>query len=155
MKNSYKKGITALEILMVLAVVGILLAIVLPQFSKIKENQILKSTVGDVLSTISKARSQTLASLNSSEYGVHFQSDQVIIFKGTSYSAGASTNVVTSVSAPVSISNVTFGGVSGVSGDVYFSRIFGAPSATGTITISSPTYSKTITISSTGGTNTN
>src|SRR3989344_1027883 len=83
MKNFYQKGITIIELLIVIVVIGIMALIVLPQFSYIKENQVLKNGVSDILSSIDKARGQTLSSLNSSEYGVHFESDKVIIFKGT------------------------------------------------------------------------
>lgn len=150
MQNFYKRGITLIESLVFLAVIGILVSIILPQFSKIRENQVLKSTTGDVLSTLSKARSQTLASINSLEYGVHFESSQVIIFKGTVFSAGAGDNEIISIVAPVVISNVTLGGESGTSGNLYFNRLSGAPNKNGTITLSTPSISKIITISATG-----
>lgn len=150
MKKTCNKGYTVIEILIVAVILGAMLAIALPQFSKIKENQVVKSAVDDTLSAIDKAKSQTLSSLNSSEYGVHFQSDKVIIFTGKVFSAGASGNETINITTPASISNVTLGGVSGTSGDLYFSRLTGVPSATGTVTISSSSYSKTITISATG-----
>lgn len=150
MKNFYKKGITIIEVLVVIAVVGIIVSVVIPQFAKTRENQVLKSGVQDILSSIDKARTQTLSSLNSSEYGVHFQSDKVIIFKGKVFPAGASDNETISITTPASITNVTLGGVSGISGDMYFNRLSGSPSTTGTITISTANYSKIITISATG-----
>ena len=150
MKNFYKQGITALEIIIVLAVLAVVFAIVIPQFSKIRENQVLKSTTSDILSNLNKARAQTLASVNSSSYGVHFQSDKVIIFKGTVFSDGDANNETTNIIAPATISNVTLGGVSGNSGDVYFNRLSGLPNVTGTITSSTTSYSKIITISATG-----
>ena len=39
MKNLYKKGITAVELLIILAIVGILVSLVLFQFSKSREEQ--------------------------------------------------------------------------------------------------------------------
>ena len=155
MNDFYKKGITALEIIIVLGVVGVLLALILPNFSKIREDQVVKSAASDILSAISKARSQTLASVESSEYGVRFESDRVIIFKGKVYSSGAPDNEIISIYSPASISNVTLGGVSGNSGDMYFNRLYGVPSLTGTITISTSSISKTITISATGITSIN
>lgn len=135
---------------MVIALIGILVSIVLSSFSKTREMQVLKDGVQDTLSSIDKARSETLSSLNSSSYGVHFQSDKVIIFKGTVYSSGDANNETISFTTPANISNVTFGGVSGTSGDLYFNRLSGSPSTTGTVTVATPTYSKTITISATG-----
>jgi len=152
-----KRGISIIELLVVITVLGIIFAIVIPQFSKNRELQVLKSGVEDVLSSINKAHSQTLASLNSSEYGVHFQSDEVIIFKGTVFSDSDISNEAINLTAPANISNVTINGVSGVSGDIYFNRLSGVPSNNGinTITISVPSGFKIITISVTGVTSVN
>ncbi len=140
-----------LEMLMVVAIIGIIMAIVTPQFSKIKENQVLKTASADVFSSINKAYSQTLASLNSSQYGVHFQSDKVIIFKGTSYVVNNANNETISIIAPATISSslsLIAGGT--VVSDLYFSRLSGVPNAIGTITVSTTSYSKIITILATG-----
>lgn len=150
MRNFYHKGTTVIELTILLLVIGLMAAVIIPQFSKTRENQVLKSGVADVLSSINKARGVTLSSLNSSEYGVHFQSDKVIIFKGKVFSAVAPDNETINIITPASISNVTFGGVSGTSGDIYFNRLSGSPSTTGTITISTSSFSKIITISATG-----
>lgn len=147
MKDFYQKGITTMELLIIFAVFGLLALIVIPQFSKIKENQVLKTGVQDILSSIDKARSKTLSSLNSSEYGVHFQADKVIIFKGTAFSALDVNNESVNIVSPASISNIA---LSGGGSDIYFSRLLGAPSKTGTVTISSTSYNKIITISATG-----
>jgi prepilin-type N-terminal cleavage/methylation domain-containing protein len=150
MKSLFKKGFTLVEMLVVLAIIAILLLIATPQFNKFRQAEVLNAASRDVLSSLEKARSNTLSSVNSSEYGVHFQSDQVIIFKGLTYSVGAVTNESISISEPASITNVTLGGVSGSTGNVYFNRLYGAPSTTGTVTISTSSLSKTITISATG-----
>ena len=155
MNNFYKKGISIIELLVVFAGISILVAIIMPQFLKLKENQVLKAALEDTLSSIDKARSNTLASVNSSEYGVHFQSDQVIIFRGTVFSALDVNNESINIISPANISNVTLNGVSGVSGDIYFSRIYGVPNIIGTITISTNSLSKTITISKTGNASSN
>ena len=150
MKNFYQKGISIGEVLVVVAVLAIIFLITIPQFSKSRELQTLKGGVQGILSSIDKARIETLSSLNSSVYGVHFQSDKVIIFTGTVFSSGAVSNENISFTSPASITNVTFGGVSSASGNVYFNRLSGAPSTTGTVTISTTSYSKIITISATG-----
>jgi Tfp pilus assembly protein FimT len=136
--------------LVVIAVLGLIIAVFIPQFTKSRELQVLKSGVGDSLSSIDKARSETLSSLNSSSYGVHFQSDKVIIFKGTIFSADDANNETINIITPASISNVTLGGVSSTSGNIYFNRLSGMPSTTGTVTVSTTSYSRIITISATG-----
>ena len=143
------------EILIVIAVLGIIFAVVLPQFSKSREMQVLKSTISDVLSVFEKAKSQTLASMDSSEYGVRFESDKVIIFKGTVFVSDDDNNEIINIISPAMISDVTLNGISGSSGSLYFNRLSGIPSKTGTITISTSSYSKIITISATGSANVN
>jgi len=150
MTNYYKKGITALELLLVVAVLGAVFSIVIPQFSKIRELQTLKSGAADILSSINKARSQTLSSLNSLEYGVHFEIAQIIIFQGVNFSTNDINNEIINVISPASISNVTFDSISGVSGEIYFNRLSGNPNRTGTVTLSTANFSKIITISATG-----
>ncbi len=147
MKNFYKKGITAVEALIVIAVLGLMFMIVFPQFAKSRENQVIKAGVQDILSSIDKARVNTLSSLNSSEYGIHFEANAVIIFKGTVFSSGSQDNETVDIISPANISNIS---LIGGANDFYFHRLTGAPSATGTITISSPSFSKIITISATG-----
>lgn len=147
MRKIFKKGITIIEALVIISIIGILVAIVISQFAKTRENQVLKSGVQDILSSINKARTQTLSSLDSSEYGIHFQSDQVIIFKGKVFSAGAGDNESIILTTPASISAIS---LTGGASDVYFNRLSGSPSKTGTVTISTTSFNKIITISATG-----
>ena len=139
-----------MELLIVLAIIGIIVAITLPSFSSIKENQVLNNAVENVVSALNKARTQTLSSLESSEYGVHFESDQIVIFKGKVYSAVDPDNESVEITSPATISNVTLGGVSGPEGELYFARLSGVPDKSGTVTVSVAGSSKIITISSTG-----
>ena len=153
MKNFYQKGITLWEILLAIAIVGVLAVIVLPGFSKIRKIQILKSTTEDIVSVIGQARSQTLASLNSSAYGVHFETNRVILFTGTSFSSDATSNQITNLISPATISSIS---LSNSGADLYFNRLSGLPSATGTIMLTLPSVtSKTITISASGSVSAN
>lgn len=149
-KNFFQKGITVTEILIIVATISILTVVVVPQFSKIKENQVFKNGIENILSSVNKARTLTLSSLDSSEYGIHFQHDKIFIFKGKIFTVNDINNEIILITEPASISNVTLSGVSGTSGDLYFNRLSGSPSTTGTVTISTPSYSKIITIYATG-----
>lgn len=136
-----------MELLIVFAVLAVIFSVVIPQFSKMRENQALKNGAQDILSSLNKARSQTLASLNSSEYGMHFQSDKVIIFKGAVFSGGDASNEAIDITAPATISNIA---LTGGGNEIYFNRLSGAPNKIGAITVSTSSYSKIITISATG-----
>lgn len=152
MKNFYKKGISVVELLVVFAVLAVIFSVVIPQFSKIREQQVLKSAVGDVLSSLNKAQTSTLASVDSSSYGVHFNSSGVIIFKGTVFSEGSADNEVINIISPATISTIT---LTGGGANIFFNRLSGAPSVTGSIVVSSTNFTKTITISATGSASVN
>ena len=151
MKNFYHKGFTLLEAIIVIAIIGIITAVAFPQLTKVRNVQILKSSSEDIVSVLNKARSETLASLNSLQYGVHFDTHSVTIFSGTTYTSGNSSNEIINISSPASISNISLAG--GVY-DFYFNRLSGTASKTGAITVSissDSSLTKTITISGTGG----
>jgi prepilin-type N-terminal cleavage/methylation domain-containing protein len=146
-KNNFKMGFTLVEILLVLAILVVIISIIVTNLSQTKKNQVLKNSVSDIVSALNKASSQTLASVNSRTYGVHFESDRVIIFSGTTFDSGASDNETILISSPATISNINLtGGVV----NVYFNKLTNKPSVTGTITISVPSVSSTITIGATG-----
>jgi Tfp pilus assembly protein FimT len=152
MKNFYKKGISVVELLVVFAVLAVIFSVVIPQFSKIREQQVLKSAVGDILSSLNKAQTRTLASVDASSYGVHFSSSEVIIFKGTVFSEGSIDNEVINIISPATISTIT---LTGGGANIFFNRLSGAPSVTGFIIVSSTNFTKTITISATGSASVN
>jgi prepilin-type N-terminal cleavage/methylation domain-containing protein len=151
-RNTLNKGFTMIELAIVFIVLAIIFAVIAPNLSASRDRQVLKSSVSNILTALSKAKSQTLASLNSSSYGVHFESSQAVIFKGTSYSAGNSNNESVAITTPATISTISLtGGVS----DIYFTRLTGAPSATGSVTVTNGTETKVITISATGAASSN
>jgi prepilin-type N-terminal cleavage/methylation domain-containing protein len=135
MKRINKKGISMLEIIIAITVIGIIVAIVIPQFSKLRNAQIIKSSGQEIFSLVERARSQTLASLDSSEYGVHFENDKAVLFKGIVYSGNSSDNEEVEITHPAEISNIN---LSGGATSVYFTRLTGIPSVSGNIEISIP-----------------
>ena len=152
MKSNEQRAFSVMEIIVVIAVLGLIASLVLAQFNKIRSTQVLNNSVATVLSSLHKARSQTSASINSSVYGVHFQSDQVILFTGTTYTAGTSSNESIAIISPATISSIS---LTGGASDLYFNRLSGAPSKTGTVTVTASSVSKIITIDATGNVSVN
>jgi len=143
-------GFTLIELLVVISILIILGAVVITTFKSFQARQVLELSVKEVRQMFELARSQTLASVNDSGYGVHVDSDKAVLFKGTSYSASAPENVSFNLDKRVTISKISF---TPEGSDIVFSRGSGDPSASGYIEISLTSdinTKKKITLTSTG-----
>ncbi len=143
-------GYTFIEMLITIAIVGILSATILSSISKIGGKQALDKSVLNAVSLLENARSSALSSKNAIEYSVHFTSSQMIFFVGTTYTSGVSTNVIVTLDPKVTISAIT---LSGGGSNVTFERLTGATFESGTIKmqlVSNSATFKTISISATG-----
>ena len=145
-----ERGFTLIEFLVVLAIIGIITTVIILSLSDFRENQTLKGDVEKVFSVISEARSKTLASVDASSYGVHFESGKVVLFKGTFYSAADPDNEEMTINDLLEISDIS---LNGAGSDVIFKRLTGETEEYGNITIrvkADTSKNKIITITSTG-----
>jgi prepilin-type N-terminal cleavage/methylation domain-containing protein len=146
MKRTYThgaKGFSLVELLVVVGILVLLTGIIMTTFVSFRKGQALDKDAELMVAVLRQARSQTLASKNLSQYGVHFASSKITIFTGTTYSAGAGGNYDFPLNATDTI--ITINLVGGGS-DVVFKRLSGETSQNGTIVVSSPTTSRTRTI---------
>jgi len=156
MRKTNNKGISLIEILIVISIIGILSAVIFPNLSQFRDAQALKNTTLDVVSLLNKARQNTLSSLNSTNYSVHFESDRAILFVGSAYSSSNSTNEPVVYSLAVTTPSSGGINISGGGSDINFERLTGGV-INGTISstiviqlVSDPTRQKIITINKTG-----
>ena len=143
-------GFTILEILITISVLLIIISIVISPFSSFRNRSILNAEVENVITLLSEARSKTLASLDDSEYGVHFEANRMVFFKGNSFTEPDPDNKEIIFDQTVYISSIS---LTGVGADVIFNRLIGKTDEDGTITIaltSDPTTNNVIHIYSTG-----
>jgi len=144
------KGFTLLELVIVIAVILILFFIIFSAFSGFNRNYALDTEAQRVASILDEARSLTLASKGDTNYGVHFESSQVVLFTGDTYSAMDPSNREESLTSSVTISDIS---LSGGGSDVVFARLTGALDKNGTVTlslVSDPAMTRTITFELTG-----
>lgn len=145
-----ERGITALELLVVFAVLAIIFTVVLKPFSAFRNVQAINSASIQVVSLLNEARSSTVASKESSQYGVHIESGRVVYFKGASFSEPSSYNKEIKIDSSVKISGIS---LAGGGSDVVFQQLTGDTLNYGTISIeanSNSALKRIITITSTG-----
>ena len=115
-----RRGLTLIEIVVVIAIVAIVATLIFGAFSRYRNSQAVDVNSRKVLTALEEARSNTLDSLEGSQYGVRFHSDKAEVFKGGTYS---SANVVREyeLDDPVVVEEISIGGGS----DVIFERLSG------------------------------
>lgn len=145
------KGFTMLELLIVLAVVFTLFAAVTVPFSSYRETQALNAAAEEIASLLNEARASSVASRESSQYGVHFEAARAVLFKGTTWSAApAAYNKEFILDSALTIASTTLadGG-----NDIVFEPLTGETLQYGTVTLRSKrdaSKQKTVTILRTG-----
>jgi len=129
--NSFQRGFTLIELLIVVGIIGVLLIITLSRISNFGSQTDLDTTAQRIVSTLERARNQTIASEGDDVHGVHFESDKYVLFTGATYDPLDTTNKEYDISTTTisSISLLPSGA------EVIFDRIRGTTSNTGSITL--------------------
>jgi prepilin-type N-terminal cleavage/methylation domain-containing protein len=142
-----QSGITLIEIIVVVSIIALLIVVVALPLITFRKTQALENATNTTIAILNEARTRTLAAVGGTSYGVRIESTQVILFTGTSYSSGSSTNEITPLDSPATASASLSGGGS----EIKFDRLSGTTSQSGTITLSiSGGSSHTVTVSATG-----
>lgn len=144
------RGFSVIELLFAIAILSVAISIVVISFSKLNSSKALKQSASLITSVLNEARSLTLSSANGSQYGVHFESSQVVLFKGASFSPADPLNIPTEINPLVGIGDVE---LSGGGTNVVFRRLTGETAESGTIELflkSSPETLLIITINAAG-----
>ncbi|MBU3969030.1 prepilin-type N-terminal cleavage/methylation domain-containing protein [Patescibacteria group bacterium] len=128
-----KKGFSLFEILLSIAIIVVILFVVINLFSNYNKKQVLDNSVEKVSSLLKEARSLTISSKDDNSYGVHFEQDVVVLFKGTTYISDDPNNKINQIDKKAFISEINLNG----GGDnVIFQRLTGKTDYYGTVKIS-------------------
>ncbi len=143
-----KHGFTVIEVLIAIAIVGVLSSLSVAYFNSFLARNELKNESLKIVDMLRRARGQAMAGQDDSQWGVHFETGKYVLFRGSSYSAGDSFNEEITLPAVLTISAIT---LNGSGSEVIFSKIRGETSQYGTTTISNDiNESKNIVINSVG-----
>ena len=125
-------GVTALELLIILAILIILSAVILMPFGEFRDTNVLDAAADDIVSLLSEARRDTLLSRGASQYGVHFETNRMVYFKGTSFTEPDANNKEVAFDSRVRLSDIS---LAGSGADVVFERLTGKTANGGTVTL--------------------
>jgi prepilin-type N-terminal cleavage/methylation domain-containing protein len=124
------KGFTIVEIVVVMAIIAIISLFVVSGFRNYARFQEYQQAVTTIRATIFEAKVQARSSEDGQARGVHFGTNTVTLFPGSTYVAGNSANRVTTLPQVRITTNLGNG-----SPQTVFSNLYGLPSLTGTVTI--------------------
>lgn len=138
--KSITSGFTMVEILVVIALLGILVGLSIPFYQSFQVSSQLDTTAFEIVQTLRLAQAKAITGENDENFGVHFESQKFVLFKGSIYQSADSANEVTEIPKTLNVFT-SFGQ------NIIFSRIKGETSPGGTVTIRSDiNESKTIQI---------
>ncbi|OGZ07035.1 MAG: hypothetical protein A2942_02960 [Candidatus Lloydbacteria bacterium RIFCSPLOWO2_01_FULL_50_20] len=147
------RGITTIEILFALAILGTIATFVLAAFSDFRSRQTLGAVVEKTLAAFSAAHLDTISSKNDMTYGVQLKTNEVIYFEGATYPGDNDPGNIHYVFPPnIEIANVA---LSGGGSTIFYRRLTGATDNYGTFDIrvaGNHDTKTTITINQTGAT---
>lgn len=143
-----RRGFTALEILISLAIMALLIVVSIGAFSKVRNAKSLDSAVESTFSLIREARSRALASEDGSQFGVYFEAGRAVLFKGTAFTEGDPNNKIYGLPNVAEIFNINF-----LASSTVFKRLTGDAENPGNVSIrlkSDPARAKTIFVNEVG-----
>ncbi len=134
--NKKFESFTLIEVLVAIAIIVILCSIAVGSYFSFRGQSDLDTNAQMILNALSLAQSKTLASEGASNYGVHFEQGECVLFKGSSYSPVASDNKIYSLSSRLEIPVLDSGlDLNGGGSEAVFARLTGNTSQFGTVKI--------------------
>ncbi len=126
------KGISLIEMVFVVAIAGILTAIVTSSFGTAQVRKEQDGIVQTIAAHLEKQKADTQAGKGGSAYGVKFASSTYVLYTGTVYSAGASSNQTITIDEDFSLAET----ITNSNNTIFFSKLTGGANETATVTVS-------------------
>lgn len=121
-----------MELLITGAIVAVVVVTIAVSFSSFSKNQGLSNATDIVLAAVNEARSKTLSSEGSNQFGVHFETAKLVVFVGPTYSDGSATNINFNLPSAAEISATS---LAGGGANILFEKITGKTDQYGSVTI--------------------
>lgn len=147
-ESGIRNGFTVVEVLIAIAIIGVLSALITPYFNSFLARNELKNESLKIVDMLRRARGQAMSGQEDSLWGVHFETSKYVLFRGGVYNASDNFNEEINLPVVLTISVIA---LNGGGSDSVFSKIRGETSQFGTTTIQNDIgESKDIVINSVG-----
>ena len=103
-----KKGFSLVEIIMVMAVIGIVVAIVVVNFGQTRNQTLLEEGQASIINALEIARNRAASGVGDTNHGVRIEPDKVIVFEGDSYTGTGQETLLSPLSTDHIDSEITF-----------------------------------------------
>jgi prepilin-type N-terminal cleavage/methylation domain-containing protein len=127
-KKIRDRGMTLIEVLLVVGLLGGMVALAIPFYQSFQVTSELDNTTHEIISALRLAQGRAMASENFEAHGVHFEAVNFTVFSGDQYDANDPENFTTETSRTLSINAETT--------DLIFARITGRPEVASQVIIS-------------------
>jgi len=148
--NRLLTGFTLIEIVIGIGIIFLVGFSVTSIFSSFRETSQINSDTDVIVVVVHDARARTLESEGPAQFGVHFEDDRIILYKGAVYSASDPNNETTLLHARIELSDIS---LQGGGQDALFGFLTGETNEFGTLILRSrknTALTRTITILESG-----
>lgn len=134
-------GFTFLELILVIAIIFILSAAAVPFYARFLSQNDAANVTDQLIGSIRKAQMYTMMGRKNSSWGVHYASNKITLYKGSTFGVDNTFNESFTTSPSISITGFS---------DINIAGRSGYPNSAPTITISSGSTNYTIIVTSQG-----
>lgn len=133
-KPQKAKSFTLIELIVTIGIILVLVVLGALAFRTFQKESNLANNTEEIINILRFAQNKTLASEDASTYGIHFENDKFVLFKGAVYDPLASDNDVYNLSSSVEINEIN---LAGGASEVIFDRVTGTTVQSGNISLRS------------------
>jgi len=109
----FARGYTLIELMIVVGIVGILLSLITINLSRTQSKTSVASVTSEVVAAMKEQQvkamvGDTEGTASSSRYGIRFETNSYVLFRGSSYSASDPSNVIVVTDPTIQFTNILF-----------------------------------------------
>lgn len=148
------KGFTIIELLIVITIMVIVVSSVLPMHSAFLNHNQEKTASWEIVDTLTRARMKAMTGHHDQHWGVHFNTNQFVLFQGNTFNPNNSNNEIHNLLGNLDLDSIN---LNGRGNEIIFEKITGYTNQYGSITLKNTNSGEAvkITVNETGRINNN